>query len=266
MKRIIRFTLYSLPVLLLLFVGCFFFFPILRELYNEQMERAMDQAYEAGRSIALPSPTSYPRLEENEAHARVVELLKTNGGCRFPCWWGIVPGKTHWQEAHALLSPLLLKSDVALYRGEHQKTFFIGEYYDLPGETSEILAVDIDTSDEFVHDILTYDILIRIFLYYPSQGVAAGYQYPADEFNETIRLCGLDQPSTADFYVWEANSFQDFETVATKALWHPKSFKILSLDLATEWTTDSFFAYLESRGASTACIETPVSLWEENSN
>jgi len=24
-------------------------------------------------------------------------MLKTNGGCELPCWWGIVPGQTDWQ-------------------------------------------------------------------------------------------------------------------------------------------------------------------------
>ena len=52
-----------------------------------------------------PSPTSYPRLSREEAKPRIIEMLQTNAGCRLPCWWGITPGKTRWEEVHALLSP-----------------------------------------------------------------------------------------------------------------------------------------------------------------
>jgi hypothetical protein len=31
-------------------------------------------------------------------------LLQTNNGCRFPCWWGIEPGTTSWQDANNFLS------------------------------------------------------------------------------------------------------------------------------------------------------------------
>ena len=43
-------------------------------------------------------------LPPDESKALVLELLKTNGGCRLPCWWGITPGKTSWNEAKAYLS------------------------------------------------------------------------------------------------------------------------------------------------------------------
>jgi hypothetical protein len=34
----------------------------------------------------------------------VIELIATNGNCRLPCWWGISPGETSWEEANAFLS------------------------------------------------------------------------------------------------------------------------------------------------------------------
>ena len=34
------------------------------------------------------------------------ELLRTNGGCKLPCWWGIVPGRTTWLEAESFLNHL----------------------------------------------------------------------------------------------------------------------------------------------------------------
>lgn len=57
-----------------------------------------------------PAPTDappfLPTLPPDEALTRVLELYKTNGGCRLPCWWGIVPGETMWVDARYLLAPL----------------------------------------------------------------------------------------------------------------------------------------------------------------
>lgn len=47
-----------------------------------------------------------PTLPPAEALEKVQELLETNGGCAFPCWWGITPGKTSWNEALDILQPI----------------------------------------------------------------------------------------------------------------------------------------------------------------
>ena len=49
--------------------------------------------------VALPTLTPAPTFTPNERQALVQEMLKTNGGCDLPCWWGIVPGQTDWQTA-----------------------------------------------------------------------------------------------------------------------------------------------------------------------
>ncbi len=33
-------------------------------------------------------------------------IHENNGGCELPCWWGITPGETSWQEVHQRFSPL----------------------------------------------------------------------------------------------------------------------------------------------------------------
>jgi hypothetical protein len=37
-----------------------------------------------------------------QQHANIVQLLETNGGCELPCWWGITPGITTWEEVNHL--------------------------------------------------------------------------------------------------------------------------------------------------------------------
>lgn len=47
-----------------------------------------------------------PTLSFNEAQSKFQSLLVNNGGCKLPCFWGISPGKSLFQEAVAILAPL----------------------------------------------------------------------------------------------------------------------------------------------------------------
>jgi hypothetical protein len=237
---------------------------------------------------ALPSPTSYPRLETEAARAQILGLLETNGGCKFPCWWGITPGKTRWQDAHAILSPLYHDSEPHLGTAG----YFSGMYFqgDLP-----VHEVNISAPETFVESILVLsatventsnlsitgifqsygipsEIHIRTFnkldshpfsilLYYPTLGVAAGYHSNAYENGLVLRICDLEHMS-ADFYLAAPNSFTDFSSVANNALWHPQAFRILPLEKATSWTVKSFYMTFREPGANTKCVDTLASLWD----
>lgn len=50
--------------------------------------------------VALPPDSSVLSLEAEDA--LLVDVLAANGGCELPCWWGIIPGVTSWQEAQSL--------------------------------------------------------------------------------------------------------------------------------------------------------------------
>lgn len=52
-----------------------------------------------------PMPTPLPTLNSREASLAVQKLLLENGNCQLPCWWGIVPGKTSWENTRKFLSP-----------------------------------------------------------------------------------------------------------------------------------------------------------------
>ena len=54
----------------------------------------------------LTSTTSLPTLLVKDAKARVKQLMKDNGGCSLPCWWGIIPGQTSWDDARAFLQSI----------------------------------------------------------------------------------------------------------------------------------------------------------------
>jgi hypothetical protein len=45
-----------------------------------------------------------PTLPTGKANSLLSDLLINNGGCKLPCWWGITPGETPWNEAYQTLS------------------------------------------------------------------------------------------------------------------------------------------------------------------
>lgn len=61
-----------------------------------------------------PTPTEFQPygvqltpLPQPQIAGTVVNLFETNGGCRLPCWWGITPGQTTWEQAFQILEPLV---------------------------------------------------------------------------------------------------------------------------------------------------------------
>jgi hypothetical protein len=61
-------------------------------------------------------PTAIPTLPPQEAQSKFLDLLASNSGCRLSCFWGIVPGKTSFQEAQGILAPLSSISDFTAFR------------------------------------------------------------------------------------------------------------------------------------------------------
>jgi hypothetical protein len=53
---------------------------------------------------STPSATPVPTLTAKERQNTFLEFLRTNAGCKLPCWWGVIPGKTNWSEVEKLLN------------------------------------------------------------------------------------------------------------------------------------------------------------------
>jgi hypothetical protein len=47
--------------------------------------------------------TLFPTLPAEEMDETIQALIATNGGCFLPCWWGITPGVTSWDDANHFL-------------------------------------------------------------------------------------------------------------------------------------------------------------------
>lgn len=260
---------------------------VLKPLYRWQ---ATQDAKHDGRPQVLPTPSPYPRLEEKQARERITELFKTNGGCRFPCWWGIVPGKTSWQEANAILEPLVPNSSVMRYLDDDGVRLYVDGSYGGRGFGTDVMIYGnqytpvteiktIDIQPEYLSNLtlskifksygMPGGIYIRnpyhvnssgvdnfdLYIHYPSDGFAVRYVYKGYTPFTTIQVCGLDQPAFADFDVGELSVASDIRKVSAIADWYWDDELIKPLDVQTTWTIETFYKAIVSPDGQTVCIE-----------
>jgi hypothetical protein len=57
-------------------------------------------------SLKTVTPSPMLTLNQSERQLYLEERLPTNNGCKLPCWLGITPGKTTWQEAQSFIQYL----------------------------------------------------------------------------------------------------------------------------------------------------------------
>ncbi len=104
------------------------------------------------------APTWIPRptLSPETAQALVLDLLSNNGGCQLPCWWGIMPGKTSWQEARNFLETL--SPEIITFSSD----FYWVAYKNLPLNVSDgAIGAGISIDENGVVQTISTDI------YYP---------------------------------------------------------------------------------------------------
>jgi hypothetical protein len=97
-----------------------------------------------------PTWTLPATLPIQDAASKVNELLQTNGTCRLPCWWGIVPGQTKWEDARSMLFPLAKSFDDSYSKAGE---FFPGllVYYSADGD--RFFEQDYTVRDGIVQEI-----------------------------------------------------------------------------------------------------------------
>lgn len=88
-------------------------------------------------ATSLPSLTPLPTYSEHDSVIQIWRLLHTNGNCRLPCFWGIVPGQTTVHEFVQFVNQYPYNADL-LDENEGYYTF----YYHAPihiGQSSTVL-------------------------------------------------------------------------------------------------------------------------------
>jgi hypothetical protein len=237
--------------------------------------------------------TPLPTLLPDEAQAIVIELLETNAGCRLPCWWGITPGQTTWEEALRFLERFALRISIYLGQdGMYADVYFpvprevpyaynLWQYYMIQeGIVEEIEVYNYDFANHtYLPEFLeTYgqpeEVWVRTYrpehmgnepfeiaLFYPQQGIlmnTPGGGGGGVEGN-VIRNCLRDM-NWPFLYLWSPERQITFAEAEEKYLSGPDSGYFLPLFDATGMTVAEFYENFKDPNT-TACLETPLDLW-----
>lgn len=173
-------------------------------------------------TLITPSLTPRPTLEKNISEKVIGELIKDNGGCDLPCIWGIMPGKTIFDQGIEIISYLgwkggfynngstyysstrLLDSTnihIGLYQEDkiisgisfqftHQQYILLNQYYSINklllrfGAPSQIW-INLATRAEVATPYPGFDI----YLYYEDLGILAKYPGVAILHENQYQLC-----------------------------------------------------------------------------
>lgn len=243
-----------------------------------------------------PSLTPLPTLSPAEAMRLTRGLLEDNSGCRLPCWWGIIPGETSWQEARQFLAPFATKieqggSGVIVEDGDTYQTTNYSVTYDIAGVPlgggalfsikngmiSSIYVGPASTVQSWkLHQLLTdfgepEKILLktypntpelylpfRLVLFYANHRILAFYEYEAQQEGDLLQGCPL--PVGPELWLWGPNEVwteKDIEEIVSG----PDSPNPLrSLEEVTDISIDDFFQAFKNP-ESNSCIYTPVDFW-----
>jgi hypothetical protein len=246
-----------------------------------------------------PTPYLLPTLLPTEAAIRVQELMKTNGGCQFPCWWGITPGVTTWGDTYNLLMPLsykdnLLNTNVYISNVMSNVSFSagmgfrvgkeeIGQGYiirnnivdfieirfgDAPSYTlSDLLTtygtpeeVWISTINQDVQGVVPFDLLLG----YPSKGILAYFHsMDAKIQGGQVQKCFRDDPAIV-LDLWSPDKNKNVEQISTEA---PFFGDMIAFDkfqpLATTTNLDTkTFGEIFRVPNHTSCVNTPTKFWK----
>jgi hypothetical protein len=72
---------------------------------------------------AIPLPY-IPMLPLEEAMVRIAELQETNGGCEYPCFWGITPGVSTVDEVWELMAPISEEIEISDQTSPERNYYF----------------------------------------------------------------------------------------------------------------------------------------------
>jgi len=221
------------------------------------------------------------------AKANVEGLMKTNGGCSLPCWWGIEPGKTYFTTAFDKLSPfttfIAIREINDMVSLDAEFRFPVSEtssgreltiVYKVENEIIRLIEVypskinqlrfsqflkDFGDPDEvWVEGLIdpTSNNPFIVYFYYPQKGIIATFWVDATDLGEKLQMCP-GSISPIELVLWEPDGFEDFGdfTGKTRGLAYIKkeNRSLISLEQATDRTL------VEMRESN--CFETPKELW-----
>jgi hypothetical protein len=238
--------------------------------------------------VRLPTKTPYPTLSPEEARRLIDDAQKTNLGCELPCWWGITPGKTSWEDAQAFFYLLNAKIEywpphysITVFYPSSQKTALWLEIF--PGENGLVESIRTESSYTMAEVLEKFGQPTQIWFYsdgvmpysmppnaslallYPKQGMLFYDLYKEGEYfdnGNTLRVCAkhLAVHSFPGFYLWNGNTQKTLEQIKGYLFDDTESWRFRPLEEVTNIDIPAFTEAFSSPD-STACFLSPIDIW-----
>ncbi|RPH74362.1 hypothetical protein EHM76_03690 [bacterium] len=235
--------------------------------------------------------TPLPTLSDDEAHALLQELLNDNGGCRLPCWWGITPGQTTWQDAQRFLETFTSIHTIRSSASEQIGSAFIpfpqeagtithdyiirngivqqiriNNYNYAPVYNLDNILIDYGKPDEvwisayYEPRYSTYMVAVAIFYQY--DGILIMY-YDGDVNIVSDQIHKYPQKARYPFiYLWSPQLETNFKETAKEFLDLAAWPSFIPLEKASGMTVEKFYEAFKNPD-STEFIATPIDLWKK---
>jgi len=231
----------------------------------------------------LPTWTSIPTLNAQDAEDVIKDLVENNKGCLLPCWWGITPGETTWNEARDFLVSLRMKI-IPL-----QKNVYGCTYDYLPDNISDgAVGATITIENDIVQSIITdvfypldellflygqpdevmlyantqsidQDAPLKIALYYKNKGFLAIYLGTTQK-SEPRMICPDKLKGHLAWYLWDPSLDVTFRIAGFKTLLFstPTKEHFYRLEEVTDLTTMEFYEKYRLVENGSSCFEMKI--------
>lgn len=232
-----------------------------------------------------PTFTPLPTLSPEDAQVFVLELIATNGNCHLPCWWGITPGETTWEEANAFLATFassILELQPNLYGVVYENLpkelsyswvgatlhvengvvqtirtgayFSISEIFEIYGQPTEIWIFADSQS-------INRQAPFTIALFYMDKGILGIYNGSTNK-GETLEICpstiGGDQQA---WLLWNPELNLTFEQAGANGLLfdtHPSDRPLFQLEEVTNTDVATFYETYKDPENANVCFDMSV--------
>jgi hypothetical protein len=239
-------------------------------------------------------------LPDEQAHRLVAKLLSNNGGCKLPCWWGITPNKSTWDETGNYLrsftsvethDPILQNENgiqhTYMWIGVNYQTFQISdptgfEMWEDNGIISSIFIYKNSAQQFQMPSLLSEygkpgEVYINTFhsapgnkvpfstiLYYPERGILAFYLDEEAPINGNyIYFCS--KPLRPTLLLWspdspERNEEEKNAMFASGEYWKSEKNPYQPLTNVSNMNVDTFYKTFLHKDTG-GCIKTSIDKW-----
>ncbi len=227
---------------------------------------------------------------------KVVELVNTNGGCQFPCWLGVTPGKSKWNE----IKPFLLTFSKKGLVEYNSKTYYS---IDVSLENSQRTTARIYVWNNLVESIEAYEPIqklpfwkvlstygkpeeVRIspsghyggvgnnvlgefdlVLFYPDMGILTEFHGTTDSA-KVLNVCLLDKylDDHTHWFLWDPQKPMSFAEIGEEIGLPIKmsvEYDYISIDKLTNFNVETFYEKFKQEANQNDCFYVPDPEWQK---